>query len=439
MYSRKLTYHDYGQFQTVWVYSSIISVIISFGLSSIILSSSDNFFSVFLKRHKTPILRSYFLGALLTFLIFYFTTSYFSVNTKLLLVAFILLQSVCTLTDTLLIKNNQLAIYVWLNVVYSILFFAIHLYFFYNTFIINHWIFCISCLYLLKAVCIYFVSGKTAAAENDSTPLSYSVHWIFLGINDIAGILARWLDKIFLLYLLAPADFAVFFNGAFEIPFFGILISTMEQVMLANISSNISNREAARHTFKESFKILSVIAFPLFFFLLIMHTEAFAVIFNNKYNASIPVFLVSIFIIPVRITHYGVILQCYGQSNKILFGSIADIILSLLLMFILYPLLGMAGVALAIVVSTYLQAIYYLWQSRRLLKVKWGELVPGLFLLKLLIALALAYAVLYYVKDSFSNLVSLIGMFVITAIIIVTGLARYWKKEQRGFSPGKGR
>ncbi len=431
LYSRKLSYYDYGQFQTIWIYCNIISVIISFGLSSIILSTAFNYFTGFIKSNWRILSLLYAFGSLITFAIFYFTTNHFSSYTKLLLIAFIFFQGLCTLTDTLLIKNNLLKIYLWINFVYTLLFFSIHLYFFYQSFVLNQLITGIICLSVFKAAFIFVVAKNNTSPVSLLAPANFIGNWVFIGLNEIAGIIAKWLDKIFLLYLLSPAAFAVFFNGAFEIPLFGILISTMEYIMLTNISADVSNKIAAKNIFNESFKILSLIAFPLFFFLLTMHAEAFAIIFKNKYSASIPVFLISIFIIPMRITHYGVILQCYGQSKKIAFGSVMDIGFSLLLMFILYPLMGTPGVALAIVVSTYLQAGYYLWQSASLMKISIRALVPGFFLLKLMMSLAAVYGVLYYVKQYFSSATSLIVVFILTGIIISIGLIFYWKSNRQ--------
>ena len=427
LYSRKLSYTDYGQFQTVWIYSNIISVIISFGLSSILLSTNAGYFSFFVKTYRFKLALFYIVGAFITFCIFYFTTRLFSFNTKLLLIAFIIIQNVCNLTDSLLIKNNELRIYIWLNFFYSMLFFGIHLYFFYQHFVLNQLIFCIICLSILKAACIFFVTQKNITTVVTTAPTKFISNWVFIGLNEIAGIFARWMDKIFLLYLLPPSEFAIFFNGAIEIPLLGILINAIENLMLTNISADINNKQSAISIFKESFKILALIAFPIFFFLLTMHKEAFAIIFNNKYNASIPVFLISIFIIPVRITHYGVILQCYGQSKKIMLGSLMDIGFSLLLMFILYPVLGTPGVALAIVISTYLQAGYYLWQSANIMQVKITTLVPLLFLLKVLVTSGAVFGLLYFVKPYFSSITSFITMFVITTAVIGTSLILYKK------------
>lgn len=430
LFSRKLSYNDYGQFQMLWIYCNITSVLISFGLSSVILSTSFNYFISFFKTYKRNIFLLYTFGTIITFVAFYFTAKHLSSQIKWLLIIFIFLQCICTLIDTLLIKKNLFKVYLFINFIYTPLFFVIHLYFFYNNYLLYQLIFCITFLSFVKAIYIFFIPKKMFASDNSKAPDNFISNWLFIGINEITGIVARWLDKIFLLYLLSSANFAIFFNGAFEIPLFGILISSIENIMLTNMSADILNKQAAKNIFKESFKILSIIAFPLFFFLLTMHSEAFDIIFKNKYNASIPVFLISIFIIPIRITHYGVILQCYGQSKKITFGALMDIGLSLLLMFILYPLMGTRGVALAIVISTYLQAGYYLWQSAVIMQVKINVLIPYSFLLKLLMGLAVVYGMLYYVKQYFNNVEVFFAVLMFTIVIIGAGLAIYLKQTK---------
>src|SRR6185295_10973750 len=52
LYSRRLSYHDYGTFQSVWMYANIINVIISFGFSSVILSTNLPFLFSFIKNNR---------------------------------------------------------------------------------------------------------------------------------------------------------------------------------------------------------------------------------------------------------------------------------------------------------------------------------------------------------------------------------------------------
>lgn len=435
LFSRKLSYTDYGLFQTTWVYANIIGVVIGFGVSSIILSTNFIHFVYFIKANLRRVMIFYAATWLVTFIVFYIVANDLSSTTRLLLIAFILLQNIGAIADALFIKKEQTNLYLFINLVFSILFFIVHLYFYFEPFVLDHLLICIIILCSLKAGSIFFLKKGPATDYTEQPEIPIAGNWVFTGINEVAGIVARWLDKLFLLYLLSPAAFAVFFNGAIEIPIFGILVSAIGTVMLNNIGGNLADKKNAMDTFRESFKILSLLAFPLFFFFLLMHAELFSVIFNNRYNASIPVFVVSIFIIPVRISHYGVLLQCYGQSHKITLGALLDIGLSILLMVVLFPLLGTPGVALAIVISTYLQALFYLWQSGKILNATIKELVPLQFLVVFFASLSLLYSFLYFIKQYMGVITSLLLVFCITSFIIIAGLVAYWKNFNRKLLP----
>ena len=426
LYSRQLAYNDYGKFQTVWVLTSLAGTILSFGLPAIILATPSPMLMRHLKEHRSGITIGY--GALLIIALgfIWLGTPGFSLYLRAMAALFILLQTACIIAETRLIKHNSLRQYVVINGIYSVIFFSAHIYFLYNSFSLERLVTTTSILSAVKLVCLLLVKNDHKQPEDNFIRISFIKNWMYTGINEVTGIVTRYLDKIFLLFLLTPADFAIFYNGAFEIPLFAVVISAIENVMLANISEDVSNKAEAKNIFRESFKMLSLITFPVFFFFLFCHAETYGFLFGGKYDASIPVFLVSIFILPLRITHYGVILQCYGRAGKLLAGSVADIIISLGLMFVLYPLLGPRGVVLALVVSTYLQVLYYLFQSAKAISVKVTDLVPLAYLAKLFAGLGVFYFLMSLSRNYFAPALYLAGMFILSTIIVLAGLYRYF-------------
>lgn len=426
LYSRQLAYSDYGKFQTVWVLTSLAGTILSFGLPAIILATPSPMLVRYLKEHRSAITTGYCVLLLVAMSLIWLSTSDFSWYLRAMVALFIVLQTACIIGETRLIKYNSLRQYVVINGAYSVIFFSVHIYFLYHSFSLEKLVTVTSLLSAIKLACLLLVKNDHKLPEDDFIKISFIKNWMYTGINEVTGIVTRYLDKVFLLFLLTPADFAIFYNGAFEIPLFAVVISAIENVMLSNISEDVSNRTEAKNIFRESFKMLSLITFPVFFFFLFCHTETYRFLFDGRYDASIPVFLVSIFILPLRITHYGVILQCYGRAGKLLFGSVADILVSLVLMFILYPTLGPRGVVLALVLSTYLQVLYYLFQSAKAIEMKITDLVPLAYLAKLFIALGAFYFLLSLGKNYVNPLVYLGGMFLLSTIIVLAGLYRYF-------------
>jgi len=141
----------------------------------------------------------------------------------------------------------------------------------------------------------------------------------------------------------------------------------------------------------------------------------------------VPIFAIGIFILPLRINNFSVILQCFSQGKKVMLGSLIDIIIAIVLMIILYPFMGMKGIVLSIVISTYCQVLYYLWHSAKILHVTIWKLVPlQKLLLKFLILLAL-YFIIFLLLAHFSIIIKIIVGVLFTSLLIVAGLWSYLK------------
>lgn len=428
VYSRKLSFDEYGKFQSVWMYANIINIIISFGLSAIILSTPLNFLFLFIKDNRKRL--SIFYSALwisgLT-LLFFFAKN-FNSSLKILLIIFIIIQNVAAVVEALLIKRQGEKLSFIINFFYSLLFLCWHLYVLWNVYSLSFLIAGVCILSALKLIVMISVSpGKESHAETIIEQKHFLSHWAFLGINDTLGVISKWMDKVFLLYLLTATDFAIFFNGSFEIPLFGLLVSVTGSFLLIEISGSILQTDKIIKLFKESFSILSSIVFPLFFFLFFFREGLFSLVFKDKYNASLPIFVISIFILPLRINNYSVILQCFSQGKKILWGSVLDIVIALILMVALYPVMGTKGIALAAVTATYCQVLFYLWHSAKALHTSISQIVPWQKLALKFLILLLLYIGLSFILSGAELKLKLAVGFIFTGIAILSGMMQYRK------------
>ena len=107
LYSRRLSYDDYGTFQSVWMYANIINVIISFGFSSVILSTNLSFLFLFIKKNRKLITGFYIALWITGLTVFFFFAKNFNTSQKFLLIAFIIIQNIITVAETLLIKRGR--------------------------------------------------------------------------------------------------------------------------------------------------------------------------------------------------------------------------------------------------------------------------------------------------------------------------------------------
>ncbi|MEP7233352.1 MAG: polysaccharide biosynthesis C-terminal domain-containing protein [Ginsengibacter sp.] len=427
IYSRKLTYDDYGTFQSVWMYANIVNVIISFGLSTVVLSTNLDFLFSFLKKNRRIIISFYSALSAIVLLGFFFFSKNLDAFEKYWIIAFIIIQNIITVSETLLVKQGGERQAFVINFFYSLLFFFWHLYILRTGYVLADLIAGICIISILKLMATIFFTKKSEVVISNSNDPKFLGHWAYLGFNEILGIISKWIDKIFLLYLLTSADFAIFFNGSFEIPLFGLLVSVTGSLLSIEISADIKSKDKITGLFRENFNMLSSIVFPLFFFLLFFREEIFSLAFKNKYNASIPIFVISIFVLPIRINNYSVILQCFSRGKKVLLGSIMDIMLAVILMIILYPAMGTRGIALAIVIATWCQVVFYVWHSIKVLEISITELVPVKKLVIKFLILLLVYGLLFLLLQNVSMLLSLAVAAAITTIAVTAGMWSYIK------------
>jgi hypothetical protein len=276
IYSRQLSYNDYGTFQSVWMYANIVNVIISFGFSSVILSTNLPFLFAFLRNNRKLITWFYIALWIAGLTVFFFFAKNFDTSQRFLLIAFITIQNIITVVETLLVKRGREKLSFIINFFYSLAFFGWHLYILLSHYSLANLIAGITVISIAKLVAILLVPVKNEKSREVADEKNFLVHWGYLGLNEVLGVLSKWVDKVFLLYLLTAFDFAVFFNGAFEIPLFGLLISVAGSLMLIEFSANINRTDKITALFRESCNMLSTIVFPLFFFLFFFREEIFS-------------------------------------------------------------------------------------------------------------------------------------------------------------------
>lgn len=227
--------------------------------------------------------------------------------------------------------------------------------------------------------------------------------WFHLGLYDILQTVFRWADKFILSALLSSELFAVYFTGTIEVPFLALLLGAVGSALLMRLN-NAETSEADRIIIlRESARKLSYIVFPLFFYLVIFRYELFEVVFASRYEASVPLFLISSLVIPLRACSFTAILQHKGKGRVINMGAVIDLVLAVILMYPLYRLWSLNGIALAFVISTYVQAWFYLYHTARIMHCPVTHLLPIAGWIKSSLILLLIFITLYYVLSHFFN------------------------------------
>lgn len=437
-YSLRLAKEDYGIFQQVFVLVSFFSGILFLGLPLLIASlpakGSGKYIRGIIRKNKL-IYTAIFSSCVIFIMVF---CHFISLYERLLVALLVIANAGCILLELYLVKIHRDKFVLVSNILYSMLFLAIHY------FIIDQDIFSLQQLIMFLLILsafrllLMFLMNRQYIREdmhilNAETNDNYLSQWKFLSLNEALDTISKQADKLFLLWLLSAAAFAVYFNGSYEIPLLGILISTSGTFITMHAVDE-QNSHAIKKILGDSAVFLSLILFPLFFMLLFNGRPLFHFIFNGRYDESAQIFLISCCIIPLRIMNYTAILQAMHKGREILTGSIIGLLSKLILSIILYFYWDVRGVALAYILGTTIQISYYLYATSRFLNTPLPALLPytKLFIILLLTGLC-SYACTFitgmehYMQRIF---IGLAGM-----ILIIVGGMWILLKKKKGSQP----
>ncbi len=427
IYSNYLSLTQYGEYQFLWLFLNFFSILGLFGFTSMLLGTPVLHLAVWIKKNKKYIITGVVAINALAVSFLFIYSNYLSTEARILLVVLLILQNISTIAETILIKNEQEKRVFISNMAYVILYAAIHLYAIFSNYELSLIIYGVCTAIAVKTGILLYkfrLQNKTLARK-----VHIGREWLLLGINDMLGIMVKWIDKWLILFFLSAAEFAIYFNATYEIPIFLLLLSAVGNITLVEMSKEtLQNLERVQSLFHNSAIILACIAFPSFWFLMLYAEEFILLIFGSKYADAITIFQVSILVIPVRIIYSTSILQVFNRTSIIVKGAVYDFIIAVIFMIIFYPLWGMEGLALAFVISTYLQVGYYLFHTGKLISKPMNFLLPVSKLSLLFVIFGALIWVIKLASFQLSDNLSVTLGAVICIVIIGSSCLLYYKK-----------
>jgi len=214
-----------------------------------------------------------------------------------------------------------------------------------------------------------------------------------LGIAGMLGIICMNLDKVLVSSLCTPADFAVYVNGAIEIPLVGVITGSVMAILIPEFAMmhQHGQREQILPLWHRAMTKCAMLIFPIMAFLFVMAPHVMKVLFSAKYAASAIPFRIYLLLLPIRITQFGAILMASGKSSWILIRTIIELTLNGIFSVILIRQIGYIGAAVATVLILYLWGLpFNLLAILRLCKGRFGTLLPYAALAKIAVVTLVA-------------------------------------------------
>lgn len=425
LYSHRLEHTDYGHYQNFWTRLTLLGTIACAGIPVFIITYAPEVINYLKAQLKAMhyVLFALWVSVLLAAFVYMEQEVSAHVVWGSVVFALYVLNAI---QEGILISQKVFGKMTTVNFLYSCYFIGFHLLLPDDDFSMD-WILAHLAIGLgVKCTISAFIIRATRTKNIiDTFPIDKAKNmWLHLGLYDMIQIAFRYIDKFAVGLVLSAAQSGIYANGSQEIPFIPLIVGAIGNATLVQLAAN--DLTGGKHkALNISSKLLSCLLLPLFFFLFVFRNEFITVLFSEKYTGSISIFAVYLWLLPLRTYNYTTLLQHLGKGAIINKGAVLDIIIACAFMYPFYLWLGLPGVALSFVVSTYIQVAYYLYHTSQLLDISIMKLLPVKNLLVKFVILAITFSGFYMLvknmlEDKLTLLIAGGVFFVVSAGVAFT-------------------
>ena len=175
-----------------------------------------------------------------------------------------------------------------------------------------------------------------------------------------ASILGLKIDHLIVSSLLGTSVYALYTVGAFEIPIFSLIQSSISAVLIPQIASNIKNKDysQAELLWKTASYKSALLSFPIVILFIIQAEYIITLLFSDTYRDAAPIFALFSSLALLRVITFGLGLRAMGKTNIEFYCTLLYLASSGIGAYIFTSSFGMYGAAIWLVVNTTLYAFF---------------------------------------------------------------------------------
>ena len=234
-----------------------------------------------------------------------------------------------------------------------------------------------------------------------STQLKYAVP---LGLGAMMEGMALAIDKVIVSLFCSTEEYAVFVNGAMEVPLIAAITVAAGAVMLPEIVTAFSNndRSKALELWKLMVKRVALFLLPAGFLFYLVSEELMVVLYSETFKESADPFRIYMLMLPARVAYFGMLFQGAGKTHLVLLRAVITLFLNTMITYFLVRKFGMSGAAWGTVAVVWFFVVpYCVIQCSKFVESRWNTFLPYRYILAVGTVSAVAALGAWYLSGLF--------------------------------------
>lgn len=254
----------------------------------------------------------------------------------------------------------------------------------------------------------------------------YFIFSIPIFFSQYIGSFGRKISLIIIVPFISQEAFAIYANGAFEVPFIAIVASSAIAVISPEFIRyfKAGKLSDSLNLWRRASLKSCLIIFPIFIFLFIEANDVLIILFSEKYIDSALTFRCFLLLMPLQAVFFGLIFIAAKKPKLLLLRSSITTLTSLIITYIICAKFNPMYAPLGIVISVYFWALpYNIYFFKKITRYSVKEYLPLNKLFKLFVFSLISYIPILFIDFLimpflFSFAFSLIVYFVFYFILV---------------------
>jgi O-antigen/teichoic acid export membrane protein len=186
-----------------------------------------------------------------------------------------------------------------------------------------------------------------------------------LGLTGVLGAGILYIDGIMVSKIEGIEAYAIYRNGAIEVPFISTIYTSIAAIILPEVSK-LFNRKKFKEIIELKKKVIMntmMLTYPVLVFLLFNANDLIIIYLGEKYETSAIIFAIFNLTLLIRVNDYHDILVAANKPKYILYFYTIVFILNLFLNYFFIRLFGSVGAAYSTVISLLVFSFLHLFKS----------------------------------------------------------------------------